>query len=89
MKIHAIQSGTVAITTKWREGVGHGRRRLLNTVLDREWTEPLPIYAFAIEHPEAYAGATPTVYLPSHDPETAVRLAERRTVGAVELRVAA
>jgi N-acyl homoserine lactone hydrolase len=52
MKIHAIQTGTVALTASWREGVGHGRRRLLNTVLDREWTEPLPIYAFAIEHPE-------------------------------------
>jgi glyoxylase-like metal-dependent hydrolase (beta-lactamase superfamily II) len=52
MKIHAIQTGTVAITTAWREGVGHGRRRMLNTILDREWTEPLPIYAFAIEHPE-------------------------------------
>jgi hypothetical protein len=47
MKIHAIQTGTVAITTKWREGVGHGRRRL-----------------------------------PAHDPETAVRLAERRPIGA-------
>ena len=22
MRIHAIQTGTVAITTKWREGVG-------------------------------------------------------------------
>jgi len=52
MKIHAIQTGTVALTTSWREGVGHGRRRLLNTLLDREWTDPLPIYAFAIEHPE-------------------------------------
>jgi len=52
MKIHAIQTGTVAITTAWREGVGHGRRRLLHTILDRHWTEPLPIYAFAIEHPE-------------------------------------
>jgi hypothetical protein len=52
MKIHAIQTGTVALTASWREGVGHGRRRLLNTLLDREWTEPLPIYAFAIEHPE-------------------------------------
>jgi glyoxylase-like metal-dependent hydrolase (beta-lactamase superfamily II) len=52
MKIHAIQTGTVAITTKWREGAGHGRRRLVNTLLDRKWTEPLPIYAFAIEHPE-------------------------------------
>lgn len=52
MKIHAIQTGTVALTTAWREGVGRGRRRLLHTIIDREWTEPLPIYAFAIEHPE-------------------------------------
>jgi N-acyl homoserine lactone hydrolase len=52
MKIHAIQTGTVALTTAWREGVGHGRRRLLNAIVDREWTEALPIYAFAIEHPE-------------------------------------
>jgi N-acyl homoserine lactone hydrolase len=52
MKIHAIQTGKVALTTAWREGVGHGRRRLLNTILDRQWTDPLPIYAFAIEHPE-------------------------------------
>jgi N-acyl homoserine lactone hydrolase len=52
MRIHAIQTGTVALTTAWREGVGHGRRRLLNTIVDRHWTEPLPIYAFALEHPE-------------------------------------
>jgi N-acyl homoserine lactone hydrolase len=52
VKIHAIQTGTVALTRSWREGRGHGKRRLVNTLLDREWTEPLPIYAFAIEHPE-------------------------------------
>ena len=52
MKIHAIQTGTVAVTAAWREAVGHGRRRLLHTIADREWTEPLPIYAFAIEHRE-------------------------------------
>jgi N-acyl homoserine lactone hydrolase len=52
MKIHAIQTGTVAVTRAWREGVGHGTGRLLHTILDREWTEPLPIYTFAIEHPE-------------------------------------
>ena len=39
MKIHAIQTGTVAITANWREGVGHGKRRLLITLLDRRWTE--------------------------------------------------
>jgi N-acyl homoserine lactone hydrolase len=52
MKIHAIQTGTVAIKTRQVEGYGHGARRRLNMFLDRQWTEPLPIYAFAIEHPE-------------------------------------
>ena len=72
MKIHAIQTGTVALTTRWREGVGHGRRRLLNTLLDREWTEPLPIYAFAIEHPEGVivvdTGETARVAEPGYFP---------------------
>jgi hypothetical protein len=43
MIIYAIQTGTVAITKSWREGRGRGKRRLLNTLLDRQWTEPLPI----------------------------------------------
>jgi N-acyl homoserine lactone hydrolase len=72
MKIHAIQTGTVAITTKWREGVGHGRRRLVNTLLDSEWTEPLPIYAYAIEHPEGVivvdTGETARVSEPGYFP---------------------
>jgi N-acyl homoserine lactone hydrolase len=72
MKIHAIQTGTVAITTNWREGVGHGRLRLVNTLLDREWTEPLPIYAFAIEHPEGVivvdTGETSRVSEPGYFP---------------------
>lgn len=72
MKIHAIQTGTVAITTRWREGVGHGRRRLVNTLLDREWTEPLPIFAFAIEHPEGVivvdTGETARVSEPGYFP---------------------
>ena len=33
-------------------GVGHGLRRRLRTANDRDWSEPLPIYAFAIEHPK-------------------------------------
>jgi N-acyl homoserine lactone hydrolase len=72
MKIHAIQTGTVALTTSWREGVGHGKRRLLNTLLEREWTEPLPIYAFAIEHPEGVivvdTGETARVAEPGYFP---------------------
>jgi N-acyl homoserine lactone hydrolase len=52
MKIHAIQTGTVAIKTRQVQARGHGARRQLNMFVDRRWTEPLPIYAFAIEHPE-------------------------------------
>jgi N-acyl homoserine lactone hydrolase len=72
MKIHAIQTGTVAITRKWRDGTGRGRRRLVNTLLDREWTEPLPIYAFVIEHPEGVivvdTGETSRVAEPGYFP---------------------
>lgn len=72
MKIHAIQTGTVAITTKWREGTGHGRRRLVETLRDRKWTEPLPIYAFAIEHSEGVivvdTGETARVSEPGYFP---------------------
>ena len=52
MRIHAISTGTVAIKRRQRQGQGHGGRRLLNTLVDREWTEPLPIYAWVVEHPE-------------------------------------
>jgi N-acyl homoserine lactone hydrolase len=52
MKIHLIQTGTVAIKTNQQCGKGHGLIRQLNMILDRNWTEPLPIYAWAIEHPE-------------------------------------
>lgn len=52
MKIHAIKTGSVAIKTRQVQGVGSDATRVLRTLLDREWTEPLPIYAYAIEHPE-------------------------------------
>jgi N-acyl homoserine lactone hydrolase len=72
MKIHAIQTGTVALTKRWREGVGHGARRLPNALLEREWTEPRPIYAFAIEHPKGVivvdTGETARVAEPGYFP---------------------
>jgi N-acyl homoserine lactone hydrolase len=77
LKIHAIQTGAVAVTRAWREGVGRGKgRRLFNTIRDHEWTQPLPIYAFAIEHPEGVivvdtgetAGASQPGYFPSWHP---------------------
>ncbi|MGZ3598500.1 MAG: N-acyl homoserine lactonase family protein [Ktedonobacterales bacterium] len=76
MRIHAIQTGTVAITQNWRRGKGHGRIRRLNTLLDRRWTEPLPIYAWVVEHPEGVivvdtgetARASQPGYFPSWQP---------------------
>src|SRR6266567_5241936 len=52
MRMHAIQTGTVAIKIRQMSGRGHGPLRLVNTLLDATWTEPLPIYAWVIEHPE-------------------------------------
>lgn len=54
MKIHASQTGTVAVKIRQREGSGRGKLRLLKTFIDRQWTEPLPILAWAIEHPEGW-----------------------------------
>jgi glyoxylase-like metal-dependent hydrolase (beta-lactamase superfamily II) len=76
MKIHAIQTGTVAIRPNQLQGKGMGFARLINTLTDRRWTEPLPIYAWAIEHPEGVilidtgesAKATSPDYFPSWHP---------------------
>jgi glyoxylase-like metal-dependent hydrolase (beta-lactamase superfamily II) len=52
IRIHAIQTGTVGIKAAQLEGRGQGVRRQLNVLTDPEWTEPLPIYAWVVEHPE-------------------------------------
>jgi N-acyl homoserine lactone hydrolase len=52
MHIHAIQTGFVRIKTAQVEGRGHGLSRQLAIFTDRNWTEWLPIYAWAIDHPE-------------------------------------
>ena len=53
MRIHAIQTGTVRIRPAQRRGRGRGAlARQLGIMLDRTWTGPLPIYAWAVEHPD-------------------------------------
>jgi glyoxylase-like metal-dependent hydrolase (beta-lactamase superfamily II) len=86
MRVHALQTGTVLVRTRQREGVGRGPMRPIRTMLDREWTEPLPIHAFAIEHPEGVividtgetARATTPGYFPRWHPY--FRLAVRMSV---------
>jgi glyoxylase-like metal-dependent hydrolase (beta-lactamase superfamily II) len=52
VKIHAIQTGAVRIKASQRVGRGWGVLRQVNILLDRSWTEWLPIYAWAIETDE-------------------------------------
>jgi glyoxylase-like metal-dependent hydrolase (beta-lactamase superfamily II) len=83
MQVHAIETGQVAVHPRQLEGSGPGPLRLVNTLLDRRWTEPLPIYFWLIEHAEGLivvdTGETARVaepgYLPRWHPyfRTAIR----------------
>jgi N-acyl homoserine lactone hydrolase len=70
--MHAIQTGTVAIKELQRDGGGHVRRSLARVFADRRWSEPLPIYAWLIEHPEGLilvdTGETARVAEPGYFP---------------------
>jgi N-acyl homoserine lactone hydrolase len=72
MRIHAIQTGTVAIKTRQLSGRGRGTLRPIITLLDTTWTEPVPIYAWVIEHPEGLivvdTGETARVAEPGYFP---------------------
>ena len=52
LKIHAINTGKVTIRPNQVEGKGADSMRMLNVYLDKRWTDPLPIYAWVIEHAE-------------------------------------
>jgi N-acyl homoserine lactone hydrolase len=86
MRVHALQTGTVVVKTRQLQGVGRGPLRAINTMRDREWTDPLPIHAWAVEHPEGVivvdtgetARATEPGYFPQWHPY--FRLAVRVSV---------
>jgi glyoxylase-like metal-dependent hydrolase (beta-lactamase superfamily II) len=52
MRVHVIQTGSVRLKRAWPQGRGHGTARQLHAIFDAGWTDPLPIYAWVIEHPE-------------------------------------
>lgn len=76
VEVHALQTGTVAVKTRQPKGIGHGTIRRINTLLDRAWTQPLPIFAYLIVHPEGLilvdtgetARATARGYFPAWHP---------------------
>jgi glyoxylase-like metal-dependent hydrolase (beta-lactamase superfamily II) len=51
VRIHAIQTGTVTLRPRQLAGAA-GPLRVLKTLADSEWLDPLPILAWLIEHPE-------------------------------------
>jgi N-acyl homoserine lactone hydrolase len=52
MKVHAIQTGTVRVKLSQRIGRGPGPMRQLHVFFDSDWTDPLPIHAWAVESNE-------------------------------------
>lgn len=59
MDVHAIRTGSVRVRERQLQGAGSGSRRLLNTLLDKRWTPPLPIHAWPAHDPgsgERFAG---------------------------------
>ncbi|MEP7294531.1 MAG: N-acyl homoserine lactonase family protein [Chloroflexota bacterium] len=73
MQIHAVQTGTVMIRASQPNGSsGSGYLRLINTLRDPNWTPPLPINVWVIEHPEGVivvdTGETANALKPGHFP---------------------
>jgi N-acyl homoserine lactone hydrolase len=70
IRVHAIQTGTVSIKERQRDGGGGRRRNLARVLADRRWTQPLPILAWLVEHPEGLivvdTGETADVAEPGH-----------------------
>ena len=52
VKIHGLNTGTVAIKTAFRTKKGDGQLAKLNILLDKHFTNYLPIWVWVIEHPE-------------------------------------
>lgn len=71
-KIHAIRTGLVQVRQAQASGKGHGIARMTNMLTDKDWTEWLPIYAWAIEQRDGVvlvdAGETARVHEPGYHP---------------------
>jgi glyoxylase-like metal-dependent hydrolase (beta-lactamase superfamily II) len=52
MDVYAFTTGTVKITASWRNNSGSSAVRLIRSLTDSQFTEPLPIWCYLIDHPE-------------------------------------
>jgi len=70
--VHAIRTGFVQVRKAQQQSKGKGVARIANMLVDPEWTEWLPIYAWAIEHEEGVilvdTGETSRVHLQGYFP---------------------
>ncbi len=71
-KIHAIRTGLVQVRQSQASSKGHGLARVVNMLIDPEWTDWLPIYAWAIEQGNRVVlvdtGETSRVHEPGYHP---------------------
>ena len=51
-KIHAISTGTVSVKNSFKHAKGGSLLSKVNFLFDKEYTAPLPIWVWFIEHPE-------------------------------------
>ena len=70
LKIHIVQTGWISVKERFRELSGPVALRTPSIVMDRDWTEWLPIQFYVIEHPEGIAvfdtGETAKVHNPGY-----------------------
>ena len=52
IKIHLVSTGVVSVKTKFREAKRTGLLAMLDFILDKKFTEWMPIWVLIIEHPE-------------------------------------
>lgn len=52
VSVHGLCTGTVAVKTAFRTKRGNGILSKLNILLDKEFTEFMPIWVWVIEHPD-------------------------------------
>ena len=74
VKIHAISTGSVAVTQAFRRAKGGELFRKANILLDSHFTEFMPIWVWVIEHPEGVlvidTGETSDVLKPDYFDKT-------------------
>jgi len=71
-KIHAIRTGLVQVRQAQMASKGHGLARVSNMLFDKDWTQWLPIYVWAIEQGDGVVlvdtGETARVHEPGYHP---------------------